>query len=594
MNRNLRSSTRIVTFTLILAATGVGCADDLFVPPAQAGAGLSVSYVLAPGAATDPAAAFSKADRAHVRVTGPGLSIDTVVVFAPAADTARLTLTVGGAQSSASYNVQVELRRGVDPLFRGSVSTPIAAGETTEAVVPVQPVAAQVVLPDSLAPLSAIGASFTLNAVVLFATGDEIPDAEVVWSSSDSLVASVTATGRVEARAPGVVRIQATYEDQTTSRTLRVRVPPEREHAVAVGSRHSCVLDENGEAFCWGHNSVGQLGDGSINARSTPGKVTGGLFFTRIAAGSFTTCGLSWDRAVYCWGNSPGTGSQTSPFRVSGATQFTAISVGGSNYACGLSVDGNAQCIGGNMSGQLGTGDTIASSNFRAVAGNVQFRSVSAGLSHTCGVAVDGQGFCWGWNQFSQTGTGLAPSLNVLTPTPVTGGLSFSSIDAGATVSCATEDFGTYCWGSNFHGSLGNGETTSPAAVSPSLVVGGGAYDQIATANANNIFSPVCGTTANGGTECWGANRTGQLGTTATLDECTRNNFGTFGCTGTPVPVAGGLSFAVVEPSGDHTCGLTRDQRLFCWGNNESGQLGDGTTITAMTPVQIGGAIRLP
>jgi len=84
-----------------------------------------------------------------------------------------------------------------------------------------------------------------------------------------------------------------------------------------------------------------------------------------------------------------------------------------------------------------------------------------------------------------------------------------------------------------------------------------------------------CGVTAGGNAFCWGDNSSGQLGD------------GTTGGRVSPVPVAGGLTFAVVSAGGDHTCGATPSGGVYCWGDNLFGQLGSGTTVTSLTPVRV-------
>jgi alpha-tubulin suppressor-like RCC1 family protein len=72
--------------------------------------------------------------------------------------------------------------------------------------------------------------------------------------------------------------------------------------AVTVGANHSCGLTGGGEAFCWGENRMGQLGDGSKNDRNKPIAVGGGLSFSSISAGEGYTCGMSRSGEAVCWG----------------------------------------------------------------------------------------------------------------------------------------------------------------------------------------------------------------------------------------------------------------------------------------------------
>jgi alpha-tubulin suppressor-like RCC1 family protein len=124
-------------------------------------------------------------------------------------------------------------------------------------------------------------------------------------------------------------------------------------------------------------------------------------------------------------------------------------------------------------------------------------------------------------------------------------------------------------------------------------IAGGVLFQQIIGGRENNIYSINCGLTNTGAAYCWGANTRGQLGTQATLASCTQGNL-IFGCTGSPVPVAGSLSFAALAIGNEHVCGLTTNQRVYCWGRNDAGQLGTGTTQDVATPVQAATTIRFP
>ena len=137
---------------------------------------------------------------------------------------------------------------------------------------------------------------------------------------------------------------------------------------VSAGKLHTCALDSTGQAYCWGRNSDGQLGDGSTNTSNVPVPVSGPPFIA-IAAGTSHTCGLTSAGVLYCWGK--------------------------------------------NDKGQLGTGNTASINSPTAVAGGLQFASVSVGENHTCGVTKDPVTlspsplvYCWGDNQFGQLGDG--------------------------------------------------------------------------------------------------------------------------------------------------------------------------------------------
>ena len=496
---------------LVAMLTLTACVDDLFVSPAPGRAGLAIA--LSSASSPHRQGALNQAERARIRVTGPGVALDTLVDLTPAADT-RVRLQINGAQDGSTYQVLVEIRSDSTLVSHGSMSVRLASGETATAEIPLVP-----------APVAA--------------------------------------------------------------------------RSLAVGRAHSCALDEFGAAYCWGSNSQGQLGTGSTASSSTPVAVAGNLFFTQIDVAFDYSCGLTGAGAVYCWGDVDGVSTNTVPVLVPGNVKLASITTGALwQYVCGLEANGAAHCFGDNTMGQLGKGDTISTRVFSPVSGGLRFRSISAGQVHTCGVALDGPAYCWGWNARRQTGSTSTAQL-LMTPAPVTGGHTFTTLTAGSSSTCGTTSSATYCWGINRFGSLGQGSTASAIVSTPTQVVGGASFASVRGGDENSLVAPVCALTAAGAAFCWGANQSGQLGTSASLPSCTLTlgnppNTSTFGCTGTPVAVAGGLTFVLVAPAADHTCGLTTDRRVFCWGQNAAGQLGNGTTTSSNTPVRVTGNQRFP
>jgi alpha-tubulin suppressor-like RCC1 family protein len=239
-------------------------------------------------------------------------------------------------------------------------------------------------------------------------------------------------------------------------------------------SYHTCGLTNAGEAYCWGQNTGGQVGDGSTTNRLVPTRVVGGLTFTALAAGSYEhTCGLIVTGEAYCWGRNGqgelGNGSAANslvPVRVS-FPAFVSIMAGG-YHTCGLTSNGEAHCWGTAL--VLGNAAGASSLIPRQVEGSLTFTQLSAGISHTCGLASDGFLYCWGRNDDGQLGDGTTSDR--LLPTRVSGGISFSSVSAGGWHTCGRSTDGiVYCWGLNRVGMLGNGSITTNSTV-PTKVVG--------------------------------------------------------------------------------------------------------------------------
>ncbi len=276
---------------------------------------------------------------------------------------------------------------------------------------------------------------------------------------------------------------------------------------ISAGGTHACAVTIAGEAYCWGNNSAGQLGDSTTIDKPVPTLVTGGLNFISISAGLFHTCSLSTTNQVYCWGlNSKGQlGDSTTidkpvPTLVVGGLNFDSMSTGG-QHTCAIAAT-NAYCWGQNGNGRLGNGTTTDSAIPTLVSGGLNFSMVSSGTSHTCGVSTTNQGYCWGMYYF------LASDDKV--PTLVSGGLNFSAIDSGGEHSCGVTTSGTYCWGNNATGELG--DSTNTMSEVPTPVSGVLNFSAI---NAGD--SHTCGI-VNGKAYCWGWNYIGQLGNGTNTD----------------------------------------------------------------------------
>ena len=248
---------------------------------------------------------------------------------------------------------------------------------------------------------------------------------------------------------------------------------------------------------------------------------------------------------------------------------FRALSVGG-EHSCGLTAEGKAFCWGSNQYGQLGDGTVVDASQPVAVAGGRRFVALSVGGIHTCGLVPGGAAFCWGANSGGRT------------PVAVAGGLRFAQLTAGNAYTCGLRQDGkAFCWGNNGMGQLGDGTSgvagTSPASrKSPVAILGPLRLVQLSAGSSH-----TCGRSADGRAWCWGMNDAGQLGD------------GTKTESAIPVQVAGTLRFMELDALGTkHTCGRTGDGRAFCWGGNESGQLGDSTVMERTTPTAVGGRHR--
>jgi len=250
------------------------------------------------------------------------------------------------------------------------------------------------------------------------------------------------------------------------------------------GLGFSCgVSYPDDQAWCWGINTNGQLGDGGLSRRLSPVLVAGGLHFRQVSVGQVHACGLTTTDRVYCWGSnkfaqlgdSTSQPRRTRPVLVAGGHRFRQLAAG-AYHTCAVTTDDHAYCWGRGLEGQLGTGKTYLSAWPRAVAGGLSVRRVTAGTFFTCAETLGSRVWCWGSNSFGQIGNGGVRYANYLTPAAVLGGLSFAQAGAGNWHVCArTREGAAYCWGDGFFGALGNGTSSfnvmafTPVPVGPPL-----------------------------------------------------------------------------------------------------------------------------
>lgn len=166
-------------------------------------------------------------------------------------------------------------------------------------------------------------------------------------------------------------------------------------------------------------------------------------------------------------------------------------------------------------------------------------------------------------------------SEHIVGPPPA----GFATVAAGGTFACGVTARGVgYCWGDNSQGQLGTGTTVWSAT--PVAVAGGLSFMEISTGGGSGGYSPVssfaCGVAMGGTAYCWGNNTTGGLGDGTTVSHAT------------PVAVKGGLTFKTVSAGAGFACGVTTTGAAYCWGDNGAGQLGTGGTYTSsLVPVPV-------
>jgi alpha-tubulin suppressor-like RCC1 family protein len=398
-----------------------------------------------------------------------------------------------------------------------------------------------------------------------------------------------------------------------------------RATAIAAGREHTCVITSSGGVDCWGYNDAGQLGDGSTTNSSTPVEVKGvggsGTLSSvaAIAAGNRYTCALTSGGGVDCWGfnfyGDLGDGTvwnSWTPMPVKGVGGLGTLSgvvaiAAGTEDTCALTSDGGVDCWGVNFEGDLGDGSSVNSSTpveVKGVGGSGTLSGVKAiavGDGPTCALMSASGVDCWGLNDFGQLGDGSFSGPETCTAisrpcsrTPAvvkgvggSGTLSgVAAIAAEGEYTCALMSDGEAdCWGYNDAGQLGDGSTANSSTPAEVKDVGGSGplsgVKAIAAGHYGDDPEHTCAVMSGGGVDCWGGNDAGQLGDGNTTESSTPVEVKGVGGSGT-------LSGVEAIAAGDNqTCALTSGGGVDCWGGNDVGQLGDGSTVESSTPVVV-------
>jgi alpha-tubulin suppressor-like RCC1 family protein len=464
----------------------------------------------------------------------------------------------------------------------------------------------------------ATGDTVTLKAVAYDAMNVEMPQATIAWSSSDSLVATVKASNTMIGRAIGRATLTARATDSGVSVVATNLVVVRLVFSTLVsGTVHNCGIARGGVVHCWGEGAWGRLGTGvsygAWNSVTTPQAAIVSDRFASLTGDeqhdsrSGHTCGVSSSGKAYCWGSGAwgmlgdgqhGEGS-IAPYFNAFPTALTDIAsakqvVAGAAHTCVLDGAGAAYCAGGDGFHQIGV-DTVpdmcdqppypqpCSTHFMLVQGGHVFASLASGGYHTCGLTSAGQAWCWGDNGLGELG---APTTDYFSKAPVlVAGMQFTSLVGGEFHTCGLDTQGVlYCWGGDWFGQLGSGQSGSAGNKStPTRVT---TLQHFASVYAGGMHS--CALAADGVAYCWGENAAGQLGFTTT-EMCGDPGPNTViePCATTPQAVNTDLRFVSLGLGSNHTCGLTSEGAVYCWGGNERGQLGDGTIASRTGLVRV-------
>ncbi len=371
---------------------------------------------------------------------------------------------------------------------------------------------------------------------------------------------------------------------------------------VSLGKQHGCALKQtSGALYCWGDNTYGQLGDGSINTSPIAKQVSNtnsGIIssWQDVASGQNHTCAVASSNELFCWGNNDagqlGIGStahQARPVKITHTTGWIEVDAGAS-HTCAVDQNYDAHCWGLNSRGQLANGATINTKQPTRFDSSTNWAYIASGKLHSCGLKGSGPSYalyCGGINDFGQLGIGSTSNQSqpilVTTHDGSTQINAWRSVSVGQDHTCAIGVNGPerplFCWGRNTHGQLSDNVNLANTTThwNPTKVsIGGDNWTEV-VAGRNH----TCGRKGSDELWCWGDNSSGQIGIGNPSSGDVR----------TPSQIPGSwISVAVggYAPQGGHTCAVKSGGELWCWGDNTSSQIGIGTvTNYETTPTRL-------
>ena len=444
----------------------------------------------------------------------------------------------------------------------------------------------------------------------------EVGDLEASTKSAalSAATAQISSTGRVEIT-NGSGTVLKTY---TAVVKKSVTWPADIDATRTVsGTNRTCAILSN-NVWCWGKNNMGQLGDGTTSDSNIPVKVRsiGDMKYGKIIdifTAQHHSCVLTQlgsNKKVYCWGSnengqlgngSSGVGNYSSvPVEVGGTLAGKDVtSIGGTGDVSCAIVSGKIYCWGRNNMGQLGFGNPgnpgfratpvqINSGGHNRLPSNYFATKLATGGSRSqtmCTITTEKRAYCWGLARFGQMGIGPISGNHYSYATRVKDlenvtdisqdGYTWASDHAYVSHTCAIASGRVYCWGGAGRGQSGPlGHGAFGAHFQPVQVNGlPGVPLRIEVGIAHSCA--LVNDHGNKNVYCWGDNKLGQLGTNSNTPQ--------FSTSPKTVHVGiGGLppteSVVDIAAGANRGCAIMTNKRSYCWGLNENGQIGDGTS----------------
>ena len=419
----------------------------------------------------------------------------------------------------------------------------------------------------------------TVNAASSLTRG--ITFAPLNFSAQAAATLTVATTDTLCAPLPAGVTLSGNGIGQALQISVGETNGRNRFGGTSAGRATTCAVIQTGRVACWGDNSLGQLGTVGLGSSTIPVLVPGLTNVTQVSANDEFNCARLSDGTVSCWGSMAGSGSGgrasgpnygATPVQISGLTTATAISTN-HRHACALTSAGTVFCWGVNGRGQLGNGAPVAGGGV-SVATPVQVSNltnataIAVNSSGACALRSDGTITCWGpWGNRGATWGSV--------PGPALGGITtFTQVAGGGfsggrgSIDCARRaDSTVLCWGDGSHSKLGNNSCLNTSGCQGNTPL---VVSNITTATAvSSGGHNSCALLADGSVSCWGRNQAGEVGNGTSAEQPV------------PVPVAGVTGAVQVSAGSRGACAIVANGAVTCWGRN------NGSSGSSLVPQRV-------
>ena len=366
--------------------------------------------------------------------------------------------------------------------------------------------------------------------------------------------------------------------------------------------RNTCAIRDDGDLYCWGRNGNGQLGIGSMGSstwKTRPTRTNSlGSDAVSVSMGEQHTCAVLDTGVLKCWGRNnhgqvgagPG-GDEDTPQTINVGSGRTVTSVYlGYHHTCAILDDQSVKCWGRNQDGELGVGSTTSSFNtpqsIASLGTNRYAVSLALGQGFTCALLDDGSIKCWGQDNLGQRGDGGGYGSDIRSPPS-----SAISLPTGRTAKQISAGEFHVCALLDDDSVVcwGNnaegqlGDGTTSHRTAPVNVSSFGSGHTVSYVSAG--YDHVCALLTDGGVRCWGSNNNGQLGDGSSTDRSTPPS--------SDVNLGSGYTAIGISSGGGHTCAMLHDGDMKCWGARGSGQVGDNSALGSndvLSPVFVQGS----